>query len=70
MLWHGEDAKGYEMHSSSCEDTDIFSSLSKSRLDSSSFVGAIQKKGALENSLVPFDTTIDDIFSSMGFHVG
>ena len=69
-FWHGEDAKGCEVHSGGYEENDNCSLLRKSRLDSSSFVGDIHKKGQITNAFVPFDTTFNAIFSSMGFRVG
>ena len=66
----GEDAKGYDVHSSSCEDNGSFSLLRKSRLDSSSFLGDIHNKGTLTNPFMPIDTIITEILSSMGFCVG
>lgn len=58
------------MNSGICEDNDNCSSLRKSRLDSSSLVGSIHNKGAVENSFVPFDIIVNDIFSSMVFFLG
>lgn len=66
----GEDSEGCEVQSGICEDNDNFSSLRKSRLDSSSLVGAIYDKGAVENAFVPFDIIVNDIFSLMVFCVG